>query len=499
MFSVIDYFEDTCKKYKDKVAVICENEKITYQELNNITKKIGSYLSKYISINEPVIVFMNKGIEALEAFLAILRAGGCYSLVNPEFPKERIWQIRNILNAKVIIANPETYELANELFKESKVLNILEIDEKVDDIILNSIKDKKIDLDPVYINFTSGSTGVPKGVVVGNRSIIDFINEFTKNFDINENDIIANQAPFDFDVSVKDIYSALFKGSTLLIVPKEYFSNPAKLLDYLIDNKVTTLIWAVSALCLITTFHGLDYKVPTSVNKVIFSGEVMPIKHLNKWMEKLDKAMFVNVYGPTEITCNCTYHIIDKNRKYDGIIPIGKPFKNERVFLLDENNNEVTKKDTLGEICVAGTCLSLGYYNNEEQNNKHFMNNPLNNMYYERIYKTGDYGKYNDLNELVFGGRKDFQVKYMGHRIELEEIEREINKIEEVERCCVIYIEEKSKMYAFFIGDIEKDKLKIELTNKLPVYMVPSKFIKESTFPLTKNGKIDRKELLKRI
>ena len=498
MYSVMDYFENTCMRYKDKVAIRCENETITYHDLFSRVQIVASYLKDYITLNMPVIVFMDKGISAIESFFGILYAGGCYSLVNPEFPKERILQIQEVLDTHVVLTNNQTYSHACSIFTNDVVINVQTIDTKIDKGFIEEVKSKKIDLDPVYINFTSGSTGVPKGVVVGNRSIIDFINEFTDVFHITDEDIIANQAPFDFDVSVKDIYSAFFQGATLLIVPKAYFSNPAKLLDYLVEYQATTLIWAVSALCLITTFHGLDYKVPSYVNKVIFSGEVMPFKHLSIWMEKLKDALFVNVYGPTEITCNCTYHIIDRDRDYQTTIPIGKPFQNERVFLLDEKNQLVTDVDSLGEICVSGTCLSLGYYNNPLQSNQHFTSNPLNTMFFERIYRTGDYGKYNDSNELVFCGRKDFQIKYMGHRIELEEIDREIMKVKEVVRCCTIFDEEKSKLYGFYIGDIDSKELKVLLAEHLPVYMVPTKIIQMEEFPLTKNGKIDRKELFKR-
>lgn len=496
MYSVIDYFENTCLNNKDKIAIICEENKITYNDLLIQSKMIASALKEYIKTNKPVIVFMDKGINTIASFLGILYAGGCYSLVNPEFPKDRILQIKDILNTDIILVNNETINAAKEIFNNCNIINVDEINAVIDEEFINKVKLEKIDLDPVYINFTSGSTGVPKGVLVSNRSIIDFINEFTFNFNITKDDILANQAPFDFDVSVKDIYSAFFKGATLLIVPKSYFSSPAKLLDYITDNNATTLVWAVSALCLITTFHGLDYKIPGKVNKVIFSGEVMPLKHLNIWMEKLPKATFVNVYGPTEITCNCTYHVIDRNREYVDNVPIGFPFRNERVFLLDDEENLVTKEDILGEICVSGTCLSLGYYNNKEQNEKYFKQNPLNGNYFERIYKTGDYAKYNNLGELIFCGRKDFQIKYMGHRIELEEIDRKIMDFDGVERCCTLFDEEKSKLYGFYVGTIDSKELKIALSSALPVYMVPTKIIKIDNFPLTKNGKIDRKLLL---
>ena len=444
---------------------------------------------------------MDKGITTLEVFFGILYSGGCYSLVNPEFPQNRIKPILNTLEAKCVITNIENYEKAKEVFNG---INIIKCEDLVSGSILESelenIRRSKLDIDPVYINFTSGSTGVPKGVVVSNRSIIDFIDVFTNLFDIKESDIIANQAPFDFDVSVKDIYSALCKGSTLLIVPKKLFSSPANLLDYLVINNATTLIWAVSALCLITTFHGLDYKVPTTVNKIIYSGEVMPLKHLKIWMEKLPNVRVINVYGPTEITCNCTYHEVDRSRTYVENIPIGKSFPNEKVFLLDEENKLVNTPNIPGEICVSGTCLSLGYYNNKEVTDKVFMQNPLNNKYIEPIYKTGDLAMYDENMDLVFKGRKDFQIKYMGHRIELEEIDTEVLKLDGVKRCLTLFDEKKSKLWCFYVGEVTKEDIISFLKVNVPEYMVPTKYVKLEEFTLTKNGKIDRnvlKEMIK--
>lgn len=494
MKSVLDMLENSANMYSNKIAVTYIDRSITYKELLDNSKLIGSNLCKYISINDPVIVFMDKGIDTLSIFFGILYAGGCYSLVNPDFPSIRIKQINEVLESNVIITNKDNYDKCKSIFIDKTILLIDDLYNKEDISILDDIYNKKLDIDPVYINFTSGSTGTPKGVVVSHRSIIDFIPIFTKKFNINESDLLANQAPFDFDVSVKDIYSTIFVGATLVIVPKEYFSNPTKLLDYLVDNKVTTLIWAVSALCLITTFHGLDYKIPKNVNKVLFSGEVMPIKHLNKWIKALPECLFVNLYGPTEITCNCTYYIIDKNISYD-ILPIGVPFNNEKVFLLDENNNIIDSPKNSGEICVSGTCLGLGYYNNMEVTNKSFIQNPLNNKYIETIYKTGDLGEYDESNNIVFKGRKDFQIKYMGHRIELEEIDRAISKIDGIKRVCTIFIEKKNKLYTFYIGDITKEEIIDKLSNLVPVYMIPRVLIKIDEFVLNKNGKIDRKHL----
>lgn len=497
MYNVIDYLEKSAIVYKDKTAIVEEDKTITYFDLRNISKNVGSYFAEKKVFNEPILIFMDKGIDTLIAFFGVVYAGCFYSLINPELPENRIMQIKRVTGARFIITDDEHETLANEYFSDIEVINIKELEQySMNTSALEVARMNHIDYDPLYVNFTSGSTGVPKGVVISHRSVIDFIDKFTEIFGFVGEDRIANQAPFDFDVSVKDIYSALKVGATLVIVPKKYFSNPSMLLDYLCDNEVTTMTWAVSALCLITTFHGLDYKVPNTVNKIIFSGEVMPLKHLKQWMEHLPNTMFVNIYGPTEITCNCTYHIIDRNREYADKIPIGKAFPNERVMLLDENDLEVQDSNVVGELCVTGTSLALGYYNNEEQTNSHFVQNPNVKNYIEYIYRTGDLAYYNEEKELIFNGRKDFQIKYLGHRIELEEIDKAIMKYEEVVRSCTIFEEEKSKVYGFYIGDISKKDLHAKLKGVLPTYMIPTVLVQMDEFPMTKNGKIDRKKLM---
>ena len=490
MKCVLEYLENN----KSNNLIVDKNGSISYDVLLKNSKKIGSFLVNKITKNAPVPIFMEKSKETLATFLGTLYAGGFYSLLNTSLPKSRLEQIMSVLEVNYLITDKENEEIAREYFPD-KEMYIFEdiVNTEIDEEKLLNIRKHMVDVDPVYANFTSGSTGVPKGVLVSNRSIIDFIENFTTTFNFSDKDVIGNQAPFDFDVSVKDIYTALKTGATLVIIPKELFINPAKLIDCLIDNKVTSLTWAVSALCFITTFHGFDYKVPTCVKRVLFSGEVMPSKHLSLWMECLRDAMFVNLYGPTEITCNCTYHILDKNKIYDKI-PIGVPFNNEEVFLIDENNKKIDQDNQKGEICIRGTALALGYYNNLEQTNKVFCQNPLHNKYLDMIYKTGDIGYYEKGN-LYFAGRKDFQIKHLGHRIELEEIDKRIGAIEGIKRVVTIYLKEKSKLCAFYIGDIDSKEIKQILKSELPVYMIPGKLIKFDNLPLSKNGKIDRKKL----
>ena len=494
MKTVLEYLENSERKNSEKIAVIDENGKYTYKELVEKAKRIGTAITENFEAKNPVPVLMEKGRITLSTFFGAAYAGCFYVLLNSDLPKVRLEHIINVLGAKKIITDKEHLEVAKELIKEENILFVEDMQQTdINQEKLDKIRQKALDIDPLYANFTSGSTGVPKGVLVSHHSVMDFIDNFTEIFNITSEDIIANQAPFDFDVSVKDIYSSICKGATLVIVPKRLFSLPAQLLDFLCKNKVTTLIWAVSALCLVTTFHALDYKTPETVNKILFSGEVMPIKHLKQWIAHLPNAMFVNVYGPTEITCNCTYYIVDNNKEYEKL-PVGKPFPNEEVFLLDEEDKLVTENDKTGEICVRGVCLALGYYNNKEQTESRFVQNPLNNKYIDMIYRTGDLGEYKQ-GELYFLGRKDFQIKHMGHRIELEEIERAMEKVNGVERSCCIFNEKKGKLNGFYVGKAEKEEVIKYLKENLPVFMVPNTLTKIEKFPITKNGKIDRKEL----
>ena len=494
--NILCYAEESARRFPGKTAFADEETACTYEELIRCARAVGTRLGRDTLPGKPVPVLMEKSVKAIYAFMGIVSAGCFYVLLDPKLPSERLKSVLNILQAEVLLTDPVYDKQREALEFDGKVIMMDEaIQAEEDTAYLEYVRSQSRDADPLYAIFTSGSTGVPKGVVVSHRSVIDFIEEFTRLFGIKEEDVIGNQAPFDFDVSVKDIYSTLKCGATMQIIPKKFFSFPTKLLDYLIERDVTTLIWAVSALCIISTLKGFDYRVPEKIHKVIFSGEVMPVKHLNIWKKYLPDAEYVNVYGPTEITCNCTYHIIDREYEPGENLPIGKPFPNEKVFLLDEEKQEVTEPGVKGEICVSGTALSLGYYNNPEQTARVFVQNPLNNSYLEPIYRTGDLAYYGEDGNLYFASRKDFQIKHMGHRIELGEIETVLEMVEGLERNLCMYDEAKGKILAFYEGELEKKQIVRAIGTRIPGFMIPNVFIKVKEFPLTKNGKIDRKKL----
>lgn len=498
MKNVLEYLERAVSQNADVTAIADPDVKYTYQELQEVCQSVGVRLTSYMKERQPVAVYMDKCCDSIISFLGVVYAGGFYTQINRTYPVPRIQSILDTLQCKVIITDEKLYQEAKECFGDScQILLIDELKKSVEEkSVLTGIRQKMIDTDPLYANFTSGSTGTPKGVCINHRSAIDFIDVFTQTLHITSGEVIANQAPFDFDVSVKDIYSALCTGSTLQIIPTSYFSNPTVLMDYLCDSHVTTIIWAVSAMCFISTFKAFDYRIPKELRKVMFSGEVMPMKHLHIWMDKLPEAVFVNLYGPTEITCNCTYYVIPKQLPEEQQqIPIGVPFDNERVFLLDENQKLITAAGVEGELCVAGTSLALGYYNAWDRTNENFVQNPLNTMYPELIYRTGDIAKYDEQGLLYYVSRKDFQIKHMGHRIELNEIEVQMLKEDGITRVCCIYHEEKQRIIAFYEGEIDEKSMLSNMNQNLPAYMLPNKLMRLERLPITQRGKIDRQEL----
>lgn len=501
IFNVLQLLEKSAKKYPDKVALQDENETINYREYELNAKKIGTFISRKLTgvVNSPVAVLIDRNIRSICTFIGVVYSGNFYVPIDTSMPEERIKLILSTLNP-VMVIDARTKALGTYSFiNEYQYINII-YDSDIDEELLQNIREKSIDTDPLYSIFTSGSTGIPKGVLISHRGVIDLVNAFEDAFEFKEKTVFGNQAPFDFDVSVKDIYNALYVGGTVQVLPKKLFKTPKLLVDYLRLKEINTLIWAVSALRIIADFKALDDVPSLEIENVMFSGEVMPVKALNYWKEHVPNAKYVNLYGPTEITCNCTYFTIKKNFQDDDVIPIGKPFKNSRVFLISESSEIVRKCNELGEICVEGSCVGLGYYNNNNKTAEVFVQNPNTMAYDSRVYKTGDIGFYDEDGNLVFSSRKDHQIKHMGHRIELGEIEVALNALPFLTVACCVFDEIREKIICHYQAESEcKKQIVVELSKKLPKYMWPNVYVHHNELPLNKNGKIDRVKLKEEV
>ena len=494
---ILDILEATASRLPQKIAFADAEDAVTFSALVQKARAVGSALLPLVSARSVVGFYMDKSVSAVCGFMGAVYAGCAYSQLNLRHPPVRVRAILDTLATPVAVTDRAHLD---ELTATGFGGQILLIEDMLcvpaDARGLERVRRGMIDTDPLYVNFTSGSTGTPKGVVVCHRNVMDFIPCFTETFSITKRDTLANQAPFDFDVSVKDIYSGLFTGATVQIVPTAYFTQPTKLMDFLCDRGATVLVWAVSALCFLTTMNALAYRTPERLRAILFSGEVMPIKHLHKLQKYLPHVQYVNLYGPTEITCNCTYYIVDRAFADNESLPIGIPFQNERVLLLDELGREVTRPGETGELCVAGTAVALGYYKDAERTAASFVQNPLTPGYRDIIYRTGDLVRINERGEMVYVSRKDFQIKHMGHRIELGDIETQLSAVPGVERALCAYLHEKGKILAFTTGTADKHEIAAALRETLPAYMIPNLFMHVEQMPLNKNGKIDRTALL---
>ncbi len=495
--NVLDYFENALATVPDKLAFSNGEEGMTFSEVYKESCAVASYLAGNRIYRSPVVIFMQKHPREVTAFFGVIR-GGCYYVpIDEEMPAGRIQLILDNVKAPLIICDETTLDVAGTFQFDGRIVTYEEIRKTpVDEKRLAEIHDEAIDTDPIYIVFTSGSTGVPKGVCACHRSVIDYIEQLSDTLAFNGDTVFGNQTPLYFDACLKELYPTLKFGATTYLIPRSLFMLPIKLVEYLNEHKINTVCWVVSALTMISAFGTFKTVKPQYLKSVTFGSEVFPIKQFNIWRETLPDAKFTNLYGPTEGTGMCCFYKVDRDFALDEVIPIGRPFKNTEILLLNEKNERAADGEP-GEICIRGTSVTLGYYNNPEKTAEAYTQNPLNTAYPEIIYRTGDIGKKNERGELVFVSRKDYQIKHMGHRIELGEIEVNVNMQEGIKMTGCIYDDVKGKIVLFYVGDQSEKELTVLLKSKLPRYMLPNKMTRLSEMPLTANGKIDRVTLKK--
>lgn len=496
--NVTQYLQRSAKLNPDKIAFRDEQQSLTFSQLERQSRELACEITVAVGgkTRLPIGVYLPKSVACIIAFFATVYSGNFYTPLDTAMPKERLSKIMETLCPAAILTDTNHREAVTAISAHSVVIDVeIPSARAVDNGLVDKIQRTIIDTDLLYVMFTSGSTGMPKGVLISHRSVIDYVEWLTETFSFSESTVFGNQAPFYFDNSILDIYSTVKNACEMVIIPEEKFLSPKRLCRYLDDAGINTIFWVPSALVLVANSGVLDTACPKGLEKILFCGEVMPTSQLNIWRRAIPNAMYANLYGPTEITDVCTYFIVDREFCNNESLPIGVPCRNTEIMVLNKRDEAVSDGE-IGELCVRGTCLSYGYYRNPEKTAAAFTQNPLNDKYPEKIYRTGDLVRFNDYGELLYIGRKDYQIKHMGHRIELGEIEVAASGYTDIKQSCALYDAEKQRIVLFISAkDIDKSELYQYLKTCLPHYMLPALIVDLQNLPLNANGKIDRLKL----
>lgn len=505
MNSAILMFDRTAKRFQDKIAVEDEHKQVSFSVLRKRALSLGSALldsDKEREGIQPVIVYMPRSVKAVVCYLGAMYSGNPYVPVDIEIPNHRLQSILENMQTGHIITDAEH-------MKNLDKLNLHDVKPHIYDDLVDSEIDEKavmdkvslvIDSDPIYVMFTSGSTGVPKGVTIPHRGIIDYAKWLRDTFDFNESTVLGNQAPFYFDNCTFDIYTMCLTGAKMVIIPEVIFRFSNKLPEFLNEKQINTIFWVPTVLISVANSGALENAKMPYLKKVLFCGEAMPNKQLNIWRRHFPDLLYANLYGPTEITDACTYYIVDREFADFDPLPIGKARRNMRAVILNEENKPV-KAGEIGELCILGSTISRGYWNNPEVTRKAFVQNPLCPQYDDRMYRTGDLAYFAEDGNIIFVGRGDSQIKHRGNRIELGEIETVAKSLAYIDNACVVYDGEAQEIVLFAETNesLMLRKVNMDLRKIVPAYMLPGRLVCMDKLPLTPNGKIDRVLLKSKI
>ena len=485
--NIQQYLLESFKKYKDDNALFTYNTYYTYNQLAELSYKLADTILSIKYIKQPVIIAGSRSLYTHAAICGALIAGSYYTPLNETFPVERNVNIIKLSNAKIIILDYTDFlcyeEALNNLHDYHIICPVEQYDylsekfpnhtfytaKKYNNKFLSVEKD-----DTAYLLFTSGSTGIPKGIKISHYNLSSYIQAFVKRNSVTNHDKIMQMNDLTFDLSIHSIFLSFLFGACLYVPDNSCKINPNK---FIITNEITHILMVPSSLTIMRKLRLLKSNSFQSMKYIAFCGEALPFNNAVLMAEAAPNAKLENIYGPTEATIACTYFEFNKNTKelteYTGSMPIGKAYDGMEVFLIDEDKNIIN--NSVGQIVLSG------------KHNKD-------------CYLTGDLGRWVN-GELVFLGRNDAQVQIKGYRVELYEIENAISKIENIVSNAVIPTPVNGSTYenltAFITskGSIDTNQIKAVLAQKLPDYMVPNTYIVLDNMPLNSNGKIDRNQL----
>ncbi|MDP4177079.1 MAG: amino acid adenylation domain-containing protein [Bacillota bacterium] len=476
--NINDYLEKSINKYNEKIAVIYYDKQLTYKELGEKVNKLANLLrNKGVQREEVIAIYQEKTIDTIISIFAILKAGAAFLPIDMVYPRERVAFMLQDSDCRYVLTNSEY----SQLYNIPKSLEIIDVNEIPYDKLSDKIKSINTSNDLAYIMYTSGSTGQPKGVMVEHKNLIAFVNGFFNEFGYSENRIMLQQYSYTFDGFNEEVYPTLFSGSQLVLVDKVDVLDMGKLDQIITDRKINSMS------CSALLFNQVGkYIHNPNIKLVISGGDVMKKEYIDNYN---DSIVLYNSYGPTETTCCSTYYKV--NRLESTIIPIGRNLANYSIYILDEYGMP-KPIGAVGEIYIGGRGVSRGYLNRNDLTEEKFI---INDIFQDRIYKTGDLGRWTEDGNVEFLGRADRQVKIRGFRIEISEIEKYVYQYPNVEEVTIVPVEVNGKekelcCYIVLNGELDIRNIKKSLKNNLPEYMVPTYFVKVNQIPYSSNGKV---------
>lgn len=496
--TAVDYLLHTGAAFPDKACYVDGDRPISFGMALARAKAVGSCLVKRGVFRKPVAVLMERSGDCMLAQQGVMQAGGYYVPLDPQMPPERVRLILDKVKPAALLADKKNWEKAERYGDVPALAYGDACQTPVDEGALCTVQEKLSGEDLAYVLFTSGSTGMPKGVAGTHRALMNYVDSACDMLGVTERTVFGNAAPCYFVLAFLDMYGALKTGATTYLIPKKCFLFPKLMLPYLNDNRIDTVFFAPTALMNISSSGILEREQPRYLKTVLFAGEVMRTGELNVWRKALPDTRFYNYYGSTETTGVVLSYLVDRDFAEDEALPAGRPCANNLAFLLDENDCPVADGET-GELCVVGPSLASGYVGERAKTAAVFTESPLHPGTRERMFRTGDRMRKNAFGEYVFSGRKDAMVKHLGYRVELGEMETAIGGLPGVEQVCCLHREAGDLLLCAYVGSIEEKQLLVGAKERLPQYMLPNRIYRLDDMAKTPNGKIDRMALTQHL
>lgn len=494
--SCVCYLDRSAEIYPDSIALDDAINTYTYSQLRRKAHLWATAIASRVSSQRtPIAIVLPRSADCIVAFMAVLYTGNFYVMLDTQMPSSRLVKILKSLSPSLILTKREVRKLCSSAEAEEE--NLLYLDEISG---ISAPPHEKyahtVDTDPLYLIFTSGSTGTPKGVVVPHKAVMGYVDWALECCGFTHEDHVGHVLPFHYVAADKAIYPSFAAGARLTVISQETYQNPAHLMEFLKREQITSLDWVPSGLGMTADMGLLANADELSLRRVMFAGEVMPMRVLDAWRKALPKADFYQSYGASEARAVMQYKIERSFAETDSL-PLGFPRPNTGALLIDEQGRLIEKKGVVGEIYLYGSPLALGYWGDPEKTAAAFVQNPLHNSYSDRMFRTGDLAMYNEFGELVYQGRSDSRIKHLGHRIELREIEVAASRIDGFRRVCVQYDAENKQIILFYEADEIRspNDIRAQLREWLPRHMLPLRYIGFGQFPQTPTGKIDRMAL----